>query len=99
MANCLHPIQELEYGQSPALDRRHDQKRQTGPAQGDRVNRTGDVVPNDRRTPMTDAEIIEAARQKYCVGSDDDVEIDEYPEIIHADGGCWVPAWVWIPAS
>lgn len=47
---------------------------------------------------MTDEQIIEAARNAYCMGSDNDIEIDDEPALSHADSGCWVQAWVWVPA-
>ena len=44
---------------------------------------------------MTDDEIVEKARETY--GSTD-VEIDaDETELSHADDGCWVRAWVWVP--
>lgn len=41
--------------------------------------------------------IIEKARDKYEMGSDNNVEIDDRPNISMADQGCWVQAWVWVP--
>lgn len=45
---------------------------------------------------MEDVDIIAAAREQYCQGSDNDIEIDDDPKLSHADEGCWVAAWVWI---
>lgn len=40
--------------------------------------------------------IIATAREEYCVGSDNDIEIDDEPALSPADDGCWVGAWVWV---
>ena len=54
---------------------------------------TGTDVP----TYATTGEIAEAA-QRYCKGSDDNIEIDDYDVLAsHADNGVWVAAWVWVP--
>ena len=47
-------------------------------------------------TYPSDEEIIEAARDMYAAPSDDDIEIDDDPELSHADYGCWVQAWVFV---
>lgn len=42
-------------------------------------------------------EYVEAARELYCVGSDDDIEIDGDVKISqNSEGGCWVQAWVYV---
>ncbi len=45
---------------------------------------------------MTDAEAIAAAREIYAAGSDDNIEIDDNPNLSHAESGVWVAAWVWV---
>ena len=39
------------------------------------------------------AEEIERARDQ----ANDDLEIDDNPEVSAGDGGVWVQAWVWVP--
>jgi hypothetical protein len=43
---------------------------------------------------MNDEDIISQAQAMYC---DDDIEIDDEPKLSHAEQGCWVQAWVWVP--
>lgn len=38
---------------------------------------------------------IDAARLE----TDDDLEIDDTPELSQADEGCWVAAWIWVSNS
>ena len=40
--------------------------------------------------------VVTRARERYCMGSDDNVEIDDKPEVSVGDGGAWVQAWVWV---
>ena len=48
--------------------------------------------------PYTEKElaIIEAARGMYCAHSNDDIEIDDNPELSHGENGTWVQAWVFV---
>lgn len=50
------------------------------------------------RAVMTFAtpEEIEEARDKYALGSDDDIEVDDGALTSQADNGTWVQAWVWL---
>jgi len=41
---------------------------------------------------------IEAARQLHCVGSDDNVEIDD-ALCSHGENGFWVQGWLWVPQA
>lgn len=43
------------------------------------------------------AELIERARARYAVPSDDDIEVDDDARISEGEGGAWVQAWVWVP--
>jgi len=45
---------------------------------------------------MTDQEAIEIARSVYALPSNDDIEIDDTPQLSRALGGVWVQAWVWV---
>ncbi len=45
---------------------------------------------------MSDQDVIEAARGRYAMPSDDTIEIDDKPKLSRGDGGCWVAAWVWV---
>jgi hypothetical protein len=38
--------------------------------------------------------VIAVARKHYA---SEDIEIEDYPDVTEADGGCWVRAWCWIP--
>ena len=39
---------------------------------------------------------VARAREMYCLGSNDDIEIDDKPKVSVADHGTWVQAWVWV---
>ena len=39
------------------------------------------------------ADVIEEARDTYC---NEEIEIDDEPDLSIADGGVWVSAWVWV---
>lgn len=41
-------------------------------------------------------QIIELARNDYCQGSDDNVEIDDQAKVLKRDTGAWVAAWVYV---
>jgi hypothetical protein len=43
------------------------------------------------------AELIERARARYAMPSDDDIEVDDDARISEGEGGTWVQAWVWVP--
>lgn len=45
---------------------------------------------------FADAALLDAARDRYALGSNDDVEIDDGAVTSVGDGGTWVQAWVWI---
>ena len=47
-------------------------------------------------TKKQEAKAIQFARDHYAVGSNDDIEIDDKPNLSPADGGIWVSAWVWV---
>ena len=40
-----------------------------------------------------------AAVGLYCLGSNDDIEIDDVANISEGPDGAWVQAWVWVPDS
>jgi len=40
---------------------------------------------------------IELAREKYALGSDNDIEIDDSPATSTGESGIWVAAWVFVP--
>lgn len=42
---------------------------------------------------------IQCAHDLYCAPSNDDIELDDNPQISAAanGGGVWVQAWVWVP--
>jgi len=42
-------------------------------------------------------ELVGAAKEKYALGSDDNIEIDDDAHESRADDGAWVQAWVWVP--
>lgn len=45
-----------------------------------------------------DDELLDRAREKYTMGSSNDIEIDdESVGVSRADDGTWVNAWVWVP--
>lgn len=39
---------------------------------------------------------IESARNTYCMGSDDNIEIDDDPVLSVGEEGLFVSAWVWV---
>jgi len=47
---------------------------------------------------MTDIEIANKAREVYA---SNDIEIDETEDdpayLVHANNGCWVRGWLWVP--
>jgi hypothetical protein len=46
---------------------------------------------------MTKDQAIARARELYADGSNDDIEIDEHPDVEITQDGTWVQAWVWVP--
>lgn len=46
--------------------------------------------------PRATPDQIEAAREEYAQGSDDNIEIDDDALVSEGEGGYWVQAWVWI---
>ena len=48
------------------------------------------------KAPQATAELIKDARDRYAVGSDNDIEIDDNATMSQADNGTWISAWVWI---
>lgn len=36
------------------------------------------------------------AREQYAYGADDNIEIDDNAQVLDAEGGVWVQAWVWV---
>lgn len=40
---------------------------------------------------------IEAARERYAYGSNNDIEIDDLAIVSHAENGVWVQGWLWLP--
>lgn len=52
-------------------------------------------IEERRAARATYAEQIERAREQ----ADDDLEIDDYPEVIAGDDGVWVQAWVRVPTQ
>lgn len=51
------------------------------------------LIQERREDRATYAEQIERARDQ----ADDDLEIDDYPEVSAGDNGVWVQAWIWVP--
>ena len=49
----------------------------------------------DTDTYATEEE-IQRARDKYALGSNDDIEIDDNALVSRGDEGCFVQAWVWL---
>jgi hypothetical protein len=45
------------------------------------------------------AAIIQAARDSFEAGSDDELEIDDNPKLSGSEDGVWVAAWVWVNKS
>lgn len=41
--------------------------------------------------------VISVARANYCVGSNDDIEIEPDAKLSRAEEGTWVQAWVYVP--
>lgn len=48
----------------------------------------------DRRHATPD--LIEAAREAYAHGSDDNVKVDDDALVSRGEDGTWVQAWVWV---
>jgi hypothetical protein len=46
----------------------------------------------------TDVERAEAERC-YTLDGNNDIEIDDCPQVRRGDDGVWVAAWVWLPRS
>ena len=46
---------------------------------------------------MTKDQAIARARELYADGSNDDIEIDEHPDVEGTQDGTWVQAWVYVP--
>lgn len=46
---------------------------------------------------LTKDQAIARARELYADGSDNDIEIDDHPDIEGTQDGTWVQAWVWVP--
>lgn len=42
---------------------------------------------------------IDYASRAYANPSDDDIEIDDSPQVLEAEEGMWVAAWLWVPNS
>jgi hypothetical protein len=47
-------------------------------------------------TTVADGGLIEAARDRYALGSSDNIEIDDGALTSIGDEGTWVQAWVWM---
>lgn len=47
--------------------------------------------------PQATQEEIEMARHRHCLGSDDEIEIDEPARVSRGEDGPWVQAWVFVP--
>lgn len=45
---------------------------------------------------MKRVDLLESARVKYCLGSDDNIEIDDNAEVSIGEQVTWVQAWVFI---
>lgn len=48
-------------------------------------------------TALATDDIVEAARERHCDGSDNEIEIDEPANSSHGEDGVWVQAWVFVP--
>ena len=53
-------------------------------------------IEEDGLTPKERAYYLEAARERYAKGSNDDVAIDDNAKFSAVDNGVWVQAWVWV---
>jgi hypothetical protein len=42
-------------------------------------------------------ELLKAASDLYCLGSGDDIEVDEDAPLSRTDNGTWVGGWLWVP--
>lgn len=45
----------------------------------------------------TEEHYRDKARELYCLGSDDNIEIDDNAGVSRTEIGVWVQAWVWVP--
>lgn len=50
----------------------------------------------ERSYSKRDLGAISCARRHYVARSDDDLEIDDRPQLSRADNGIWVQSWVWV---
>lgn len=41
-------------------------------------------------------ELRAKAKEMYCDGSDNNIEVDDQPMLSEADDGAWVSAWLWV---
>lgn len=55
-----------------------------------------DAVPVE--SPMH-REVIDVARNRHAIGSDDEIEIDDDAIVNVSPDGCFVQAWVWVPMA
>lgn len=52
------------------------------------------------RTPEEQAgfmELVDKARQAYCQGSSNNIEVDDDARLSQGDEGTWVQGWLWVP--
>lgn len=47
--------------------------------------------------PQATQDEIDQARHRHCLGSDDEIEIDEPARVSRGEDGPWVQAWVFVP--
>lgn len=47
--------------------------------------------------PHATEDEVDQARHRHCVGSDDEIEIDEPASVSRGEDGPWVQAWVFVP--
>lgn len=67
------------------------------PRQQRAADALAEAIKLAKESAATPAE-IEAARDEYAIGSDDNIEIDDDASTSRADAGTWVSAWVWVQA-
>lgn len=57
------------------------------------------ITDIDKLGPVDEADLkaVEQANERYCLTSDNAIEIDAVPMLSRGDDGDLVSAWVWIP--
>jgi len=55
------------------------------------------ILNGNLRAPNATQEEVDQARHRHCLGSDDEIEIDEPARVSRGEDGPWVQAWVFVP--